>query len=149
MFKKASFENELASSMEKELVGNQLDNKYSFNKLAKVADYLNSAAELLDDTGYGAEADMVMKVLAQLAGEPNPSEDEVVLKEDEFDFEDEPASIELEDDALVQEELDAILNEDLDVSPKNVDKNTEYMQFDALAKHFQNQMLKSAAKKKV
>lgn len=68
MFKLGSFEEELVSSMERGLLSNQAENKFSVDKLTKVADYLSAAAELLDDTGYVAEANMVTKVLAKLAG---------------------------------------------------------------------------------
>ncbi len=71
MFKVGSFEEELATSMERSLVSNRLENKYSFDKIAKVADYLSAAAELLDDTGYTVESEMVTRILAKIAGDDN------------------------------------------------------------------------------
>ena len=47
MFKQASFEDELYRSMENSLVKNQTENTHGFNKLAKVADLLNTAARNL------------------------------------------------------------------------------------------------------
>lgn len=71
MFKIGSFEAELASNMRKELYGNQLENKYSFEKLSKVADYLDAAAEILDRTGFVAHADALGVILQSLAdGKP-------------------------------------------------------------------------------
>ncbi len=67
MFKLGSFEAELAESMEKTLVTSQLENKYSFDKVAKAADYINAAAELLDDTGFASEAKVLTKVIERLA----------------------------------------------------------------------------------
>ncbi len=67
MFKNSSFEQELIEGMSKSLVSNQLENKYSFDKIAKAADYLNSAAEILDDTGMYAEAELVTRLLEKIA----------------------------------------------------------------------------------
>lgn len=67
MFKLGSFETELAESMEKTLVTSQLENKYSFDKVAKAADYINAAAELLDDTGFATEAKVLTKIIERLA----------------------------------------------------------------------------------
>lgn len=69
IFKIGSFETELASTMEKELFTNQLENKYSFDKVSKAADYINAAAELLDDTGFATEAKVLTKVIERLASE--------------------------------------------------------------------------------
>lgn len=69
MFSLGSFEVELAQSMEKTLVTSQLENKYSFDKVAKAADYINAAAELLDDTGFSTEAKLLTKVIERLAAE--------------------------------------------------------------------------------
>jgi len=48
MFKIGSFEDEICSSMEKQLVSNQLEHIHGFNKLAKAAEYLNSAAAIFE-----------------------------------------------------------------------------------------------------
>lgn len=63
MFKSGSFENEVYNSMEKNLVSNQLETKYSFDKLSKAADYLNEAAELFEKAGMYKEAAAVVGVL--------------------------------------------------------------------------------------
>ena len=68
MFKIGSFEEEIASGMSKTLFSNQLENKYSFDRLAKAADYIGAAAELLDDTGFASQAQALMVVLKSLAG---------------------------------------------------------------------------------
>lgn len=67
MFKIGSFEAELAKSMEENLVSNGLENKHNFDKIAKAADFLNAAAEIFDDTGFHAEAEVITQVLEKLA----------------------------------------------------------------------------------
>ncbi len=103
MFKLGSFEEELVSSMEKGLLSNQAENKFSFDKLAKVADYLSAAAELLDDTGHIAEANMVTKVLAKLAG----------VEEDDNDAKHHHKSEEIPEEIIIEP-----LEQDLFVAPK-------------------------------
>ncbi len=67
MFKTSSFEQEIIEGMEKSLIGNQIENKYSFDKISRAADYLNSAAEILDDTGMYTEAEIITKLLEKIA----------------------------------------------------------------------------------
>lgn len=67
MFKSGSFEDEIYRSMETKLVSNQLENKFSFDKIAKAADYLNAAASLFDKAGMYGEAAEVTEVLQSLA----------------------------------------------------------------------------------
>jgi transposase len=67
MFKTASFEQELMQSMSEKLVENQTENQYSYNKIAKAADYLNAAAELFDDTGLHKQAEVITQLLESLA----------------------------------------------------------------------------------
>lgn len=66
MFKISSFEDEIYKSMEKQLVANQTEDTYGFNKLAQVADYLNKAAEIFDEAGMIDEANQVTLVLKNL-----------------------------------------------------------------------------------
>lgn len=147
MFKIGSFETELASSMERGLVSNQLDNKFSFDKIAKVADYLSAAAELLDDTGHLVEADMVVKVLARLAGENDENQ--------AFDLSNEEI-----DSLLKEEDPEEIIIEPLDqelfLTPKapgseplSVDFKTqqifeapEYLEFKSIAEKINNKLAK-------
>jgi ATP-dependent protease HslVU (ClpYQ) ATPase subunit len=67
MFKSSNFENELYRSMEKQLASNQLEDKYGFNKLAKVADYLHAAAEIFEQAGMTEQAEEITEVLQGLA----------------------------------------------------------------------------------
>jgi hypothetical protein len=67
MFKVSSFEEEIYHSMEQKLANNRLENKYSFDKLSKAADYLNAAAELFEKAGMRKEADDVLILLRKLA----------------------------------------------------------------------------------
>lgn len=71
MFKNGSFEEELFQSMEKNLVSNQLETKHSFNKLAKAADFLYTAATIFEKAGMHKEADQITEVLKSLAEELN------------------------------------------------------------------------------
>ena len=67
MFKQGNFEDELYRSMEKTLVKNQTENKHGFNKLAKVADLLNTAAEIFDRAGMHEEVEDITDILQNLA----------------------------------------------------------------------------------
>jgi hypothetical protein len=67
MFKQASFEDEIYRSMEKTLVKTQTETKHGFNKLAKAADLLNTAADIFDKAGMYKESKEVTKVLQSLA----------------------------------------------------------------------------------
>ena len=69
MFKIGSFEQEIHKSMEKTLLANQVEQAYGFNKLAKAADYLNTAAEIFKSAGMHSEAEEVMLILKELAEE--------------------------------------------------------------------------------
>ena len=67
MFKASSFENEIFQSMEKQLVSNQLENRYGFDKLAQAAECLHNAADIFDQAGMHDTATEVMAVLQNLA----------------------------------------------------------------------------------
>lgn len=67
MFKQGSFEDEIYRSMEKSLVKNQTENRHGFNKLAKAADLLNTAADIFERAGMSKEAEEVTKVLQSMA----------------------------------------------------------------------------------
>jgi len=66
MFKQSSFETELFESMEKQLKTNELESKKGFNRLAKAADLLNTAAIILDKAGMTSEADAITKILTSM-----------------------------------------------------------------------------------
>jgi hypothetical protein len=68
MFKIGSFEDEICSSMEKQLVSNQLEHIHGFNKLAKAAEYLNSAAAIFEQAGMHQTSDDIIELLQQWAG---------------------------------------------------------------------------------
>ena len=67
MFKTENFEHELMQQMEKNLVSNEVENKWSFDKIAKAADYISIAAEIFDDTGMYKEAEILTRMLEKLA----------------------------------------------------------------------------------
>lgn len=67
MFKQGSFEDELYRSMETSLVKNQTENNHGFDRLAKAADLLNTAASIFDRAGMHKEAEQVTRVLQSLA----------------------------------------------------------------------------------
>jgi hypothetical protein len=64
---KTSFEDEIYRSMEKNLVVNQVENSYGFNRLAQAAECLNAAAEIFDQAGMHDTATEVMEVLQDLS----------------------------------------------------------------------------------
>ena len=66
MFKTGSFENDIYRSMEKQLVSNQIENKYGFDKLAKAAYYLNAAASIFEQAGMHEQAEEITEVLQGL-----------------------------------------------------------------------------------
>lgn len=67
MFKYSSSENEIYQSMGQKLSSAQLENKYNFDKLARVIDYLNTASSIFDQTGLHAEAREINGILFSLA----------------------------------------------------------------------------------
>ncbi len=67
MFKYGSFESEIYRSMEKKLVAKQVEDTHGLNKLARAADYLDSAAELFENAGMHSQAAEVTEVLRKLA----------------------------------------------------------------------------------
>lgn len=67
MFKQGSFEDELYRSMEKTLVKNQTENRHGFNKLAKAADLLNTAADIFERAGMRKEAEEIVNIMQSLA----------------------------------------------------------------------------------
>ena len=67
MYKIGSFEDEIFRSMEKTLVSNQVETMHGFNKLAKAADFLHTAASLFEQAGMYSEADAIVEVLKKLA----------------------------------------------------------------------------------
>jgi hypothetical protein len=67
MFKSASVEDELYRSMETVLAKNQTEHSHGFNKLAKAADLLNTAAAIFDQAGMTEEAFNITQILQGLA----------------------------------------------------------------------------------
>lgn len=67
MFKVGSFEQELAESMQEQLVSSQVEKKFSFERIAKAADLLHAAADIFDDTGFHEEAEVITQLLENLA----------------------------------------------------------------------------------
>jgi len=65
MIKKSVFEDELISGMQRELRTH--DQKQGFANLDKAVDYLNSAVQILEDSGMTAKADSVLRILAKIA----------------------------------------------------------------------------------
>lgn len=68
MFTKKSFVDEIAGSMERHLVDGAINKQAEQQaKLVKAADYLNAAAEIFDESGLTAQAEVVTAVLESLA----------------------------------------------------------------------------------
>ena len=68
VFNKASFEDEIYRSMEKQLVTSQKEESQGLKKLAKAADYLQAAASIFDQAGMTEEAEQIVDVLNELGG---------------------------------------------------------------------------------
>jgi len=71
MFKIGSHADDIVSEMEKELKAHHVENTYGFNKLAKAADYLNSAASIFEDANMPEVSDKITEILKNLATELN------------------------------------------------------------------------------
>jgi hypothetical protein len=69
MFKMASCEDEIFQSMEKNLIANQTENVYGFNKLASAVDFLDKAAAIFEKAGMTEIAEDISKVLESLSGD--------------------------------------------------------------------------------
>lgn len=68
MFNRASCEEEIYRSMEKQLISNQLENKYGFNKLARAAELLDKAAAIFEKAGMTETVEDISAVLESLVG---------------------------------------------------------------------------------
>ena len=66
MYKIGSCTEELSLNMEKALLANQTEKKYSFNKLAKAVDYLNLAADIFEKAGLTKEAEAIVSILQDI-----------------------------------------------------------------------------------
>lgn len=71
MFKIGSQSENIVSEMEKELKARSVENTYGFNKLAKAADYLNSAASIFEDANMPEVSDKITEILKNLANQLN------------------------------------------------------------------------------
>lgn len=68
MFIKKSFVDEIANSMERHLVDGAINKQAEKQaQLVKAADYLNAAAEIFDESGMVAHAEVITSVLESLA----------------------------------------------------------------------------------
>jgi hypothetical protein len=70
--------------MEKQLVSNQIENKYNFNKLAKAIDYLSAAAAIFEQVGLYKEAEEVTEVIEDISPEgdqTDPQESDYVSED--------------------------------------------------------------------
>jgi hypothetical protein len=79
MFNDDDISNEIYKSMEKQLVSNQLENKYAFNKYARTIDYLNKAASIFDQAGMYQESNEVTQVMRAFA---NKLQNKISLADD-------------------------------------------------------------------
>lgn len=91
LFKRANFEQELIEGMHKNLFSNTLEKKFSFDKIASAVDYLHNAAEILDDTGYAKQAEVITKVLESIANKHQDEEFEEEIIFEPIDLEIKPS----------------------------------------------------------
>jgi hypothetical protein len=68
MFERANFEEEIYRSMERNLISNQLESNYGFNKLARATELLNKAAYIFEQAGMIEAAQDIVEVIKSLAG---------------------------------------------------------------------------------
>src|SRR5271165_1391591 len=69
MFIKKSFVNEIADSMERNLIDGAINKQAEAQtRIVKAADYLNAAAEIFDEYEMVAQAELITAVLESLAG---------------------------------------------------------------------------------
>lgn len=66
MFKFGSVEEELFRGMEEQLIKNQTEKQYGFQRIAKATDYLNCAAEIFEQAGMIKEALEITTILENL-----------------------------------------------------------------------------------
>lgn len=66
MFKRASFEDEIRQSMEKQLVSSQVEQQHGFNKLAKAMEYLQAASEIFQNAEMSDVSQDIDQVLQSL-----------------------------------------------------------------------------------
>lgn len=66
MYKIGSFANDIESTMEKELIANQIEKIHGFNKLAKAVEYLNSAATIFEEANLPDVSDQITEILKSL-----------------------------------------------------------------------------------
>lgn len=143
MFKTGSFEEDIVAAMHKTLISSQLDNKLSLEKLSKAAEFINTAAELLDDTGFTVEADMLTTVLKRLANEqvadvyPNHAIHDTT--EEALAASHYPGDLSSPDQVIVEP-----LEQEIEVAPRVEASVPEYKQFQAMAAY-----VAAKAKKKV
>jgi soluble cytochrome b562 len=67
MFKQSSAEDEIYRAMETVLVKNQTEVRHGFDKLAKAADFLSTAAEIFDQAGMLQESEEILEILKNLS----------------------------------------------------------------------------------
>ncbi len=67
MFKFGSCSQELMDTMEKSLIVNAMEKNHKFTKLAKAAEYLNTAANIFDNAGMTEEAAELTAILETLS----------------------------------------------------------------------------------
>jgi large subunit ribosomal protein L23 len=48
------------------VIANKVENKYNFNRLAKVIDYLNSAAQSFEKAGMESEAQEIVNIINEI-----------------------------------------------------------------------------------
>lgn len=69
LFKIGSFEEELATSMGKQLLAHQHEKQLGFDRRAtKAVDLINAASQLFDEAGFHSEAEMLTRFLERIAG---------------------------------------------------------------------------------
>lgn len=119
MIKKSLFEDDLIAGMQYEL--RSQNKKEGIENLVKAADYLNSAMEILEEAGFTAKADQILKILAKIAqcdiancDESGPEHKEHIYMTDDTNFAEDLLNAEVNTDPIELSEDEEKTFEDTD-----------------------------------
>jgi hypothetical protein len=85
LFKIGSFEEELATSMGKQLRAHQHEKQLGFDRrAAKAVDLINAASQLFDEAGFHSEAEALTRFLEKMAGKEHEHQKPVMEEQPEF-----------------------------------------------------------------
>ncbi len=84
MIKKSVHENELIMGMDREM--HSYEKKQGMKNLVNAAEYLNSAADILESNGLKSKANKILNILSKIAHDKEPDKEELKKQEEAEDF---------------------------------------------------------------